>query len=74
MKKRKNIRHDTEEQCSVEFCTEKATILDKCKNCYNAEHRWARRSPADRYRRMQQLKKFEARMERLAPVKLRWVK
>ena len=52
-------------ECEVEGCEEEAVCLGMCHNCYQAEQRWAKRSPSDRRHRRQQLAKFQARMERL---------
>ena len=60
-------------QCEVEGCDEEAVAVGLCHNCYQAEQRWAARTPAERRHRRQQLAKWQARMERLQVPRLRSV-
>lgn len=52
--------------CAVEGCHREAVLVDLCKPCYQSEFKWARRKPADRNYRRQQLDVFQARMARLS--------
>lgn len=68
MPMRVNVRHEPGERCCIPFCDGVATVLHMCNACYQAELKWAARKPWERAKRLRQVQKFEARMERLKPV------
>jgi hypothetical protein len=65
---RTNIKHAPDEKCCIEFCENPARVLHMCNACYEAERKWAARPMRDRARRLQQVRKFEARLQRLRPI------
>lgn len=67
-------KHAPDQRCAVAFCGRPAVVADVCMLCYQAEVRWAKRTPAERADRARQLKKFQARMLRIRAPHLRRVK
>jgi hypothetical protein len=65
---RTNVKHAPDEKCCIEFCDGKAEVLHMCSACYQAELKWAARKPWERAKRLQQVRKFEARLQRLRPI------